>query len=305
MWNFLLQRALLALAVALATSAVTFALLNLSIDPAAALVGDTDDPLVVEQVRKQLGLDRPATVRYAEWLQRLAAGDLGESYVLRQPVLEVFAQHAPVTLKLAFLSLLVTVLVAVPLGIAAAARPDSAWDRLSLTLAAALQASPNFWLGLVFILFFAVHLGWLPVSGDQTWANFVLPALILGTASVPNVMRLTRSGLIDVLQADFIRTARAKGYTGWALLRRHALRNALLPVVGVLAVTLGNSLGGSMVTEVVFAMNGLGRLALNSVLTGDIPTLQMLVLLMALVFVGVTFMADLLNAWLDPRIRVN
>ncbi|MFT3820324.1 MAG: ABC transporter permease [Rubrivivax sp.] len=305
MLRFILQRGLLALSVAFVASLVTFALLNFAVDPAAALVGETDDPQVIERARQQLGLDRPAPVRYVEWLQALAVGNLGESYVMKQPVLDVIAEHAPVTIKLALLSMMVTILIALPLGIGAALRPDSWIDRLAQGTAAAIQASPNFWLGLLFILFFAVHLGLLPVSGDQSLAHFVLPALILGKGSVPNVMRLTRSGLIEVMSSDFIRTARAKGFTGWALLRRHALRNGLLPVVSVLAIELGNKLGGSVVTEVVFAMNGIGRLALNSVLTGDIPTLQMIVLLMAVIFVFMTFLADLLNAWLDPRIRLH
>lgn len=304
MLRFILQRGLLALTVAFVATLVTFVLLNFAVDPAAALVGETDDPRVVEQVRQQLGLDRPAPVRYVEWIKGVAVGDLGNSYVMKQPVLDIIAEHAPVTIKLALMAMLVALLIAMPLGIGAALRPNSWIDRLAQGVAAALQASPNFWLGLLCILFFAVHLGLLPVSGDESLAHFILPALILGKGPVPDVIRLTRSGLMEVMSSDYIRTARAKGFTGWALLRRQALRNGLLPVVSVLMIDLGNLLGGSVVTEVVFAMNGIGRLALNSVLTGDIPTLQMIVLLMAVVFVLMTFLADLLNAWLDPRIRL-
>lgn len=177
-------------------------------------------------------------------------------------------------------------------------------DRLGLSLAAALQATPNFWLGLLCIIAFAVQLRWVPVSGDDTWRHFVLPALILGTDSIPNILRLSRAGVIEVMRADFIRTARAKGFQGLSLLRRHVLRNALLPVVSVLAIQLGNKLGGSVVTEVVFSMNGLGQLALQSVLRADVPTLQMLVMIFAFVFVVMVFVSDLLNAWLDPRIRI-
>lgn len=304
MIRFVLRRALLAIAVAFVATLVTFALLNFAVDPAAALVGDTDDPRVVEQVREQLGLDRPAAVRYVEWLGSVVRGDLGESYVMKQPVLDVILEHAPVTIKLALSAMLVALVVALPLGVGAALRPGTWIDRIAQGVAAALQASPNFWVGLIFILFFSVHLGLLPVSGDDSPAHFILPAIILGKGPVPDVIRLTRSGLMEVMSSDFIRTARAKGFTGWGLLRRHALRNGLLPVVSVLMIDLGNLLGGSVVTEVVFAMNGIGRLALNSVLTGDIPTLQMLVLLMAMIFVLMTFLADLLNAWLDPRIRL-
>lgn len=305
MLRFILQRGLLALGVAFAASLITFALLNFAVDTAAALAGETDDPRVVEQVRRQMGLDRPAPQRYAEWLGGLMVGRLGTSYTTRQPVLELIAEHAPVTLKLAGISMLVTLVIALPLGVGAALRPGSHVDRLAQATAAALQASPGFWIGLLLILVFAVQLGWLPVSGDAGWSSFVLPSLVLGKGSVPNVMRLARAGMLEVMGSDYIRTARAKGFGGWALLRRHALRNALLPVVSVLMIELGNKLGGSVVTEVVFAMNGIGRLALNSVLSGDIPTLQMIVLLMALVFVAMTLLADLVNAWLDPRIRLS
>lgn len=305
MLRFIFQRCLLALTVAFAASLVTFALLNFTVDPAAALAGETDDPHVVEQMRHDLGLDRPAPVRYGEWLGGLFVGRMGTSYTTRQPVLELIAQHAPVTLKLAGLSMLVTLVIALPLGIGAALRPGTWLDRIAQAIAAALQASPGFWIGLLLILVFAVQLGWVPVSGDEGFASYILPSLVLGKGSVPNVMRLTRSATMEVMGADFIRTARAKGYAGWALLQRHALRNALLPVVSVLMLELGNKLGGSVVTEVVFAMDGIGRLALNSVLSGDIPTLQMIVLLMAIVFVAMTLLADLINAWLDPRIRLS
>lgn len=304
MLRFVTQKILLAIAVAMTASVVTFALLNFAVDPAAAIVGDTDDPALIAQVRADLGLDRPASERYVTWVGGLLKGDLGVSYVMKQPVMEIILEHAPVTLRLALSGMLVTILIGLPLGIAAALRPGSWIDRTALSVAAAIQAAPNFWVGLLFILFFAVHLGLLPVSGDDSWQSYIMPAVILGKGAVPNVMRLTRSGLMEVLSADFIRTARANGFFGWSLLHRHALRNAILPVVSVLAIELGNKLGGSVVTEVVFAMNGLGRLALNSVLTGDIPTLQMLVLVFAVIFVLMTFVSDVLNAWLDPRIRL-
>jgi peptide/nickel transport system permease protein len=243
-------------------------------------------------------------VRYAEWIAGLARGELGTSFLRRQPVADLIASHAPVTIKLAFSALLITILIAIPLGVIAALRPNSAVDRVALSLAVAAQALPSFWLGLVLIVLFAVTFPIFPVSGDETWKHFVLPALVLGASSVPAVMRLTRTGLLDVLASDYIRTARAKGYMGVQLILRHALRNALLPVVGVLAVQLGNKLGGSVITESVFALNGLGRLALEATLGSDIPTLQMLVFVFAVTFVMLTFFADLLNAWLDPRIRL-
>ncbi len=304
MLRYVVGRLALALAVTFTASLVTFVLLNVAVDPAAALVGDTDDPRVIEEVRSRLGLDQPAPVRYVEWLSGVLTGNLGESLVLNQPVSKVILQAAPVTISLALSAMLVTMVVALPLGILGGIRPDGFIDRFGTFLAAALQAMPNFWLGLLGIAAFAVQLRWLPVSGSSSWKHFVLPALILGSDSIPNVLRLTRNGVVDVMNADYIRTAKAKGFRGLNLLRRHVLRNALLPVVSVLVIQLGNKLGGSVVTEVVFSMNGVGRLALQSVLRADLPTLQMLVMISAFLFVLMVLLADLISAWLDPRVRL-
>src|SRR5262245_13754991 len=304
MLRYTLKRAFMALAVTLTVSVATFFLLDAAGDPAEAIAGPDAPRETIAQIRKQYGFDRPWPVRYAEWAAGVARGDLGQSFLRRQPVLELIATHAPVTIKLAFSALLVTVLIAVPLGVMAALRPNSAVDRLALGAAVAAQALPSFWLGLVLIVLFAVTFPIFPVSGDDTWLHFVLPALVLGTTSVPAVMRLTRTGLLDVMASDYIRTARAKGLMGLQLVLRHALRNALLPVVGVLAVQLGHKLGGSVITESVFALNGLGRLSLEAIIGSDIPTLQMLVFVFALTFVVLTFLVDVLNAWLDPRIRL-
>jgi len=304
MLRYALRRGLLAVLVAVTVSVATFFLLDAAGDPAVAIAGADAPRETIEQVRKQYGFDRPWPVRYAEWAAGIARGDLGQSFLRRQPVAELIASYAPVTIKLAFSALLVTIVIAVPLGVAAALRPNSAVDRLALSAAVAAQALPSFWLGLVLIVLFAVTFPVFPVSGDDTWKHFVLPALVLGTTSVPAVMRLTRTGLLDVMASDYIRTARAKGFVGAPLVLRHALRNALLPVVGVLAVQLGHKLGGSVITESVFALNGLGRLSLEAIVGSDIPTLQMLVFVFALTFVVLTFLVDVLNAWLDPRIRL-
>ena len=214
-------------------------------------------------------------------------------------------ERAPVTIALALSALMVTIVIAIPLGAIAALRPNSWADRLALTFAVSAQAIPSFWLGLMLIILLGVMLPILPISGDSSWQHFVMPAFVLGASSVPAVMRLTRTGLIEVMESDYIRTARSKGYRGFALLRRHAMRNALLPVVSVLAVQLGQKFGGSVITESVFAINGLGRLALQSILGSDIPTVQMLIFIFALIFVLMNLLADLLNAALDPRIRIS
>lgn len=304
MLRFAFHRAVMAVMVAITVSVLTFALLDYGTDAASAIAGPNAQEWAIEQIRQEYGLDRPMLVRYLEWLTNIFRGDLGTSYLWKQPVSALIRTHAPVTIKLAFSALAVTILIAIPLGMIAAMKPNTVIDRIALTMAMAAQAIPNFWLGLVMIVIFSVTFRIFPVSGDDTWLHFVLPAIVLGTSSVPQVMRLMRTGLLDVLSSDYIRTARAKGLLNREVLMRHAMQNALLPVVSIIAVQLGRKLGGSVITESVFALNGLGRLALDSILGADAPTLQMLVFVFALTFVIFTFLADLLNAWLDPRIRL-
>ena len=305
MLKYILQRGALALAVALVVSFATFMLLNYATDPASALAGEDATPEIVEQIRQTYGFDRPVFVRYVEWLGGVARGDFGDSYYWNKGVAELVLERAPVTIALALSALMVTIVIAIPLGAIAALRPNSWADRFALTFAVSAQAIPSFWLGLMLIILLGVMVPILPISGDSTWQHFVMPAFVLGASSVPAVMRLTRTGLIEVMESDYIRTARSKGYRGFALLRRHAMRNALLPVVSVLAVQLGQKFGGSVITESVFAINGLGRLALQSILGSDIPTVQMLIFIFALIFVLMNLLADLLNAALDPRIRIS
>ncbi|MGD1879477.1 MAG: ABC transporter permease [Kiloniellaceae bacterium] len=304
MLKYTLQRAILALAVAAVVSFATFLLLNYATDPAYAIAGEDAEPDVIAQIRETYGLNRPIMVRYVEWAGGVLRGDFGDSYYWHKPVAELVIDRAPVTIALAASALLVTILIAIPLGALAALNPNSPIDRFALTVAVSAQAVPNFWLGLIMIILLGVMLPIFPVSGDDTWLHFVLPAFVLGASSVPAVMRLTRTGLIEVMESDYIRTARAKGFRGFALLRRHAMRNAILPVVSVLAVQLGQKFGGSVITETIFAINGLGRLALESILGSDIPTVQMLIFVFAMVFVAMNLLADMLNAAIDPRIRI-
>ena len=304
MTQFLFRRSVMTIMVALTVSVATFFLLHFATDPAEALAGDDAPQELVEQIRRDYGFDQPVAIQYVRWIAHVARGDFGESYHFRKPVADLIVEHAPVTLLLALSSIVVTILIAIPLGVLAAMYPNGIADQAASVIAVAAQAVPNFWLGLIFIYVFAVMLGLLPVSGDESWKNFVMPAVVLGASSVPVVMRLTRTGLLEVMASDFVRTARSNGFSGRELLVRHAMRNAILPVVSVLAIQLGHKLGGSVVTESVFAINGLGLLALTSILNSDIPTIQMLVFIFAATFILLTFLADLLNAWLDPRIRV-
>lgn len=304
MFQYIIRRCFIALMVALTVSIAAFVLLNVAVDPAQAIAGEDADLLLVQQIREQYGFDRPILVQYIDWISRLLQGDFGESYYWNKPVGELILTHAPMTIQLALMAVFVTIIISLPLGMLAALKQNSLIDRFALSIAVSAQAIPNFWLGLMMIIIFSVIYQIFPVSGDDTFIHFLLPAFVLGASSVPAVMRLTRNGLLDVMASDYIRTARSKGFGGLRLLFRHAIRNAMLPVVSVLAVQLGQKLGGSVITESIFAINGLGRLALESILGGDIPTVQMLVFVFALTFVVMTLAADLLNAWLDPRVRL-
>ena len=304
MFNYILRRGLMALLVALTVSFGTFALFHFATDPAQTIAGEDAPQEMVDDIREQYGFDRPVSVQYGDWLGSALQGDFGQCYFWKQPVVELIKEHAKVTIVLALSALGVTILIALPLGISAALKPNSWVDRFALSTAVSAQAIPNFWLGLMLIILFSVTFPIFPVSGDATWKHYVLPALVLGASSVPAVMRLTRTGLLDVLSSDYIRTARAKGFVGYRLILQQAMRNALLPIVSVLAVQLGHKLGGSVVTESVFSMNGLGRLAVESIFNSDIPTVQSLILIFVLTFVLLTLAADLINAWLDPRIRM-
>ena len=303
MLKFISGRFVVVIAVALTLSFITFCLLNVAIDPAQAVAGEEAEALEIEQVRQQYGFDRPILIRYFEWFKAVLTGDLGISYYWNKPVGSLLLERAPETITLALMSVMVTIFIAIPLGICAAINPNSVIDRMCLGVAVSFQAIPNFWLGLVMIIIFSVTFPIFPVSGDKTYFHFILPSIVLGASSVPPVMRLMRTGLLDVMEADYIRTARSNGFFGWKLILNHAMRNALLPVVSVLAVQLGHKFGGSVITESVFSINGLGRLALESILGADIPTVQILVFVFAFTFLILNLIADILNAYLDPRLR--
>ena len=304
MLQFILKRLALGLAVAFTVSLATFLMLNLAADPAAMVAGEDATQEAIEQIRVQYGFDRPLYVRFLEWLGQLVTGDFGDSYYWKQPVFDLLIDRAPVTLTLAAGALTVTISLGLTLGVLAALNPNGWLDRFALSFGTAAQAVPNFWFGLILIILLGVSFPIFPVSGDSTWMHFVLPCFVLGTSAVPQVLRLTRTGMIEVLGSDYIRTARAKGFRPRQILFRHALRNALLPIVSVITIQIGYKLGGSVITESVFALNGLGRLAYESILGADLPTVQMLVFFFALVFIILSILGDILNAWLDPRMRV-
>lgn len=288
-----------------AVSAITFTLTNAAIDPARAIAGEGAASSDVEQIRKSYGFDRPLHIQYGSWLISTLKGDFGNSYRQKRPVLDIIIERLPVTLKLGGLAFLFAILLSIPLAIIAAMYPNSWIDRFALVLALFGQAMPTFWFALLGIVIFSVNLRWLPASGSASFINFILPAIALGYYAAPTIMRLTRAGMIEVLNSDYVRTARAKGLKESKVVLKHALRNAILPVVSVSAVQLGFMLGGSVVIETIFAMQGVGYLAWEAISLSDLPVAQAIVLMIAAIYIILTIFSDIINAWLDPRIRIH
>lgn len=302
---FALKRLFVGILVMLAVSTITFTLTNVAADPARTIAGEGASATDVEAIREAYGFDRPIIVRYGEWLGGALRADLGDSYRQRRPVVDVVLERLPVTMSLGGLAFAIALLTAIPLGIIAGLRPNSWIDRASLTFALIGQAMPTFWFALLGIVVFSVTLRWLPVSGSTSLSHFVLPAVVLAYYATPTLMRLTRAGMIEVMQSDYIRTARAKGLRSGKIVLKHALRNAILPLVSVAAVQFGFMLGGSVVVETIFAMRGVGYLAWESITYSDLPVVQAIVLTIAAIYVVLTLAADIMNAWLDPRLRSN
>ncbi|MEF2072922.1 ABC transporter permease [Consotaella aegiceratis] len=304
MLAFALKRLGLALLVTLTVSIISFSLLHLAGDPAISIAGESASPEDIQTIRVQYGFDKPLPEQYWNWLAGALHGDFGESYYFKLPVASLIADRLQVTMLLGLTSIVFALSIAVPLGVAAAVRPNSLLDRLALFLSVAGQAMPSFWFGLLLIVLFSIKLGWLPPSGSTSWRHFVMPTIVLGYYALPAIMRLTRAGMLEVLNADYIRTARAKGASARRVLFKHALRNAIVPVVSLAAVQMGFMLGGSIVVESVFALHGAGFLAWESIGRNDLPTVQALILIFSCFYIAFTLLSDLANAWLDPRLRV-
>jgi peptide/nickel transport system permease protein len=304
MLAYALKRLGLAILVALFVSAVAFALLRLSGDPALAIAGEGAREADIELVRKTYGLDRPLPVQYLDWLGTMLKGDLGQSLYFRTDVWRLMVDKLPVTFMIGGLAILFALALSIPLGVLAAVFAGTWLDRTALVIAVVGQALPTFFFALVLMMLLSINLRWLPVSGSDTWQHFVMPTIALGYYVTPPIMRLVRAGMIEVLASDYIRTARAKGLSGASVVFKHGLRNAVVPVVALAAVQLGYLLGGSIVIETIFALDGLGYLAYQSITHKDFPVTQAVLLLLSLIYVLLTLAADLLNAFLDPRIRV-
>jgi len=301
--EYLIRRLALSLTAMLGVITIVFILLHVSGDPAALLVTQNATKQDMERIRQAYGLDRPLSVQYGRFITRVARGDLGYSYRQGLPVTELIGERLGATFELALAALAVAMLLGVTLGMVAAARRGSGVDTAAMTIALLGTSMPSFWLGLLLIIVFGVKLGWLPVSGYGGLDHLVMPAFVLGGFYAAQVSRLTRTSLLDVLAQDYVRTGRAKGLTGRALLFKHALRNAALPVLTVLGLHFGQMLGGALIVESIFAWPGMGRLAVQAVLGRDFPVVQGAAIMGAAVFIAVNLTVDLLYGWVDPRLR--
>ena len=306
MTNYLIKRLLLTIPVLLGVATLVFALIHfIPGDPAQVMLGESASQEDIAQLRVRLGLDRPLIVQYGAFLRGAVRGDLGRSLRNDQPVARQIVERMPATAELAFASMAIAVLFALPLGIIAAVWRGTAIDFAAMTLSLVGISIPNFWLGPLMAIVFAVQLGWLPVGGSGTLAHLVLPSVTLGAALAAILARMTRASLLEELQEPYVLAARAKGVSRSRAVLHHAFRNSLIPIVTILGLQFGVVLTGAVITETIFAWPGIGRLLIQSIGFRDYPTVQGCVLLIAVTYVGVNLITDLTYGFLDPRIRVD
>lgn len=303
MLRYVLNRLLYAAAVIAGVSVLVFFMIRLGGDPTVLFLPPETSAQEIARFRHQLGFDRPLPVQYLEFASRALRGDFGQSLRYQQPAMTLVLERLPATLQLAGAALLLSAIIGIPLGILAAVRRDSGLDRGGLVVSLLGQSIPTFWLGLMLILFFSETLRWLPASGRGTALHLVLPAIALAGYSTAIIMRLLRSSMLEVMQADYIRTARGKGLTEVAVIVRHALRNAAVPTLTVIALQVGSLLGGAVITEEVFAYPGMGRLAIQAIANRDFAIVQAFVLFMAVVIVSINLAVDLAYVAIDPRLK--
>lgn len=274
-------------------------------DPVEAMLGESARPADRTALREALGLDRPLGEQYLSYLGRLARLDLGQSFQFQRPVVELLAERIPPTVELAGVALVLALVLAIPLGVLAARNRGGVLDSGAMGFSLLGISIPNFWLGPMLILVFSLWFGWTPVSGRDGPASLILPAVTLGTGLAAILARMVRSSVLEVLEEDYVRTARAKGLSEAAVMWRHALRNAWLPVLTLVGLQLGGLLGGAVITETVFAWPGVGSLLVEAIQNRDYPVVQACVLLVSLAYVLVNTLTDLVYAWVDPRIRIS
>lgn len=304
MTKYILKRILIIFPTLLAIIFIVLGIMDLTpCTPAQVILGEKASKESIEKLNHELGLDRPFIVRYFDYVVKLLHGDMGNSYRTGRPVLNEIISRLPTTIKLASVSILLAVIAGIPLGILAAVKQYSLYD-ITGTAAAMLMASiPGFWFGLMAILLFALKLGWLPSNGSETWVHYILPSITLAIPTTAALLRLTRTTMLETVRQDYVRTARAKGQIERKVIFVHALKNALLPVVTVAGMEFGGLLGGAVVCETVFSINGVGTLIINSIRMKDIPQVTACALFLAFFFMIVMLIVDILYAYIDPRIR--
>jgi peptide/nickel transport system permease protein len=302
MTTYIIRRFFQSILVLLGAVAITFVITRATGDPARLMLSDGATAEQLADFRKEFGLDKPVPIQFINYIGQVVRGDLGKSIRHSQPVTTLILDKLPNTLRLTFAALFVSILLSFPLGIFVALKRNSIWDMLGTTFALIGQAAPSFWTGLMLVLVFSVTLQWLPISGSETPRHLVLPALTLGFYLTGRLTRLIRSGMLEVLGKEYIRTARAKGLFENVVVWKHALRNAAIPVVTYIGLIFADLLGGAMVIETVFAWPGVGRLVINAVLQRDFPLVQGVVLFSAAIFVFVNLLVDIIYTILDPRI---
>lgn len=272
-------------------------------DPARMILGDTATEAEVEELREEMGLNDPFLVRYGNYMWDLCHGDMGSSYVTGLPVTEEILARLPITARLAVLSCIFSVLIGVPVGVISAVKQYSALDNITMVMALLGITIPSFWLAMMLVMVFSVNLGWLPASGLYGWKYYILPVVSISAVSIATFTRMTRSSMLEVIRQDYIRTARAKGQTEQKIITKHALKNALIPIITVIGIQFASGLSGAVVNEQIFAIPGLGKMMVDAIKARNYPVVQGGVLMVALTFSLVNLAVDILYAYVDPRIR--
>ena len=304
MSRYVIKRLVMLIPVLIGVTFLVYFIISLSPgDTAAMLAGEDADAATIEALRHELGLDQPVPVQYARYMLNLLQGDMGNSYKTGRPVTNMIVSCFPNTAKLAFWSILVAVGIALPIGIISATKQYSMFDNVGMVVALIGVATPNFWLGLMMIILFSLNLGWLPSGGNKGWSSYIMPAITLGTGDAALITRMTRSSMLEVIRADYIRTARAKGVPENKVVYQHALRNALIPVVTAIGLQFGSLLGGATLTETVFAWPGIGRSTVDSIKTKDTTQVLGNIIVLTITFSCVNLLVDILYAFIDPRIK--
>lgn len=304
MLKYIIKRIVYLVPVIIGATLIVYLILNLAQgDPARMILGEDATPQRVAELREEMGLNDPVLIQYGRYMLNLLQGDMGTSYRTGAPVVTEIAARLPNTISLALVATVVSIVLALPLGTIAAIRQNSIFDGLCMVISLVGVSMPSFWLGLLLILLFSLTLGWLPSFGADTWKSIILPAFALAVSSMASVARTTRASMLEVIRQDYIRTARAKGISEGRVIKRHALRNALIPTMTAVGLQTGILLSGSVLVETVFSWPGIGRLMIASIQQRDVPTVVGCIIIFAICFSVVNMIVDLLYGFVDPRMK--